>query len=106
MTNKDIQEQGWEKEFDDRFMPMSKEDFEQNNLIKSFIAQALLTAEQRGAERERDRYQETIKELLEWLPDSNNYEYCWEDCTSKEQDKVKEIRQKYQSLQREGGDKE
>lgn len=33
-----------------------------------------------------------VKLGLEGLPDSKSYEYCWEECTSEEQEKVKKIR--------------
>ena len=39
-----------------------------------------------------DLLAKTTKLGIEALPDSEAYEYCWDECTSDEQDKVKEVR--------------
>ena len=38
-----------------------------------------------------DLLAKAVKLGLEALPDSKAYEYCWDECTSEEQDKVKEV---------------
>ena len=39
-----------------------------------------------------DLLAKAVKLGREALPDSEAYEYCWNECTSEEQEKVKEVR--------------
>ena len=45
-----------------------------------------------------EKYKEYIRELLSGLPDSGEYKWAWDECTLTEQDRVKEIREKFEKL--------
>ena len=94
----------WEKKLDEHFPEYfdgayyEKEDTNLGDELKDFIS-TLLTSQKEALENRVDGLEKAIKEVLEYLPDSNKYnEWVWDECSGEEQDAVKEVRARTQAL--------